>query len=135
MLTKSNKVLCCFSVCCVLVLTSVCGAEPYNSDAKSAALRGLNWQEPGIHKLVDSKSTISLPKGYVATFGTEAKKFLRILGEPVDQHLEAIVINTANGDQVNFASINEGYVSITDWSDVDAAAMLEAIKNNTEGIQ
>ena len=132
MLIRLRAVLLLIVLSVVLFSSTVSDAKSYISEEKSEALKALNWQGPGIHKLTDSKSTISLPQGYVAVFGTDAKKGLQIVGEPAAPSLEAVIINTANGDQVNFDSIRDGYVSLDDWGDIDTATMLDAIRSNTD---
>ena len=92
------------------------------------------WTRDGSHKLGESSSTISIPPNHFAAFAADAARFETLVGngDLATKHLEAIVINERD-EQVIFLSFNdEGYVTLDDWKDVDAAAMLDTIKDNTE---
>jgi uncharacterized membrane-anchored protein len=92
------------------------------------------WVRDGSHKLGESSSTLSLPPDHAAAFAADAVRFETLLGNSdlASRHVEAVVINRRN-EQVIFQSFNdEGYITLDDWKDVDAAAMLETIKDNTE---
>jgi uncharacterized membrane-anchored protein len=92
------------------------------------------WAVEGSHKLGESSSTLSIPPDHVAAFAADAVRFETLLGngDLASRHVEAVVVNRRN-EQVIFQSFNdEGYVTLDDWKDVDAAAMLETIKDNTE---
>jgi uncharacterized membrane-anchored protein len=92
------------------------------------------WVREGSHKLAQSTSTISIPHDHVAAFAADAVRFETLVGNSdlASKHVEAVVVNRRN-EQVIFQSFNdEGYVTLDDWKDVDAAAMLETIKDNTE---
>jgi len=88
------------------------------------------WVRDGKHKLDESSSTLSLPPDHAAAFAGEAARFERLLGngDLASRHLEAVVVNRRN-EQVIFQSFNdEGYITLDDWKDVDAAAMLATIR-------
>jgi uncharacterized membrane-anchored protein len=92
------------------------------------------WVRDGKHKLEESSSTLSLPPDHAAAFAANAVRFETLLGngDLASRHVEAVVVNRRN-EQVIFQSFNdEGYITLDDWKDVDAAAMLESIKDNTE---
>jgi uncharacterized membrane-anchored protein len=92
------------------------------------------WVRDGSHKLGESSSTLSLPPDHAAAFAADAVRFETLLGNGhlASRHVEAVVINRRN-EQVIFQSFNdEGYITLDDWKDVDAAAMLATIKDNSE---
>jgi uncharacterized membrane-anchored protein len=92
------------------------------------------WVRDGSHKLGESSSTLSLPRDHAAAFAADAVRFETLLGngDLASKHVEAVVVNRRN-EQVIFQSFNdEGYITLDDWKDVDAAAMLATIKDNTE---
>ena len=62
--------------------------------------------------------------------GVEARR-VRELGDAViPPGLEADAIDVGNGDEIIYQYFNEGFVSVGDWADVDADAMLAEIKEN-----
>ena len=48
------------------------------------AFLGLDWKGPGAYQLSGSKSTLSVPEGYLLLLGEEAKKARSLYKEPPD---------------------------------------------------
>lgn len=93
----------------------------------------LNWKTEGRHQLPLSNSTISIPCGYALVTGNDAIAIYTIEGEPVNEFLEAYVVDSSNFDSsVVFQNIKTGYVSIDDWKEIDPKELLEEIIKNTE---
>lgn len=99
---------------------------------RAAAIRNLHWFQVGTFKLPLSASTLVLPADHSVLIGAEARRFMTLIGNPGDAALEAVAVDRSLRDQVDFRSYSEGYVSLDDWKDTDAAAMLTAIRDNTE---
>jgi uncharacterized membrane-anchored protein len=91
----------------------------------------LNWERGGVHKLAASRSTLSIPSDHAIAIGPEADRFEALIGNRNLKGVEAVTLNQAS-EQVIFQTIDEGYVSIDDWRDIDAKAMLDSISENTE---
>ena len=116
-----------------LVATTPAQAQ-MTPEQRREALGKVPWVHDGKHKLGESSSTLALPHDHAAAFAADAVRFETLLGngDLASRHVEAVVVNRRN-EQVIFQSFNdEGYVTLDDWKDVDAAAMLETIKDNTE---
>ena len=97
------------------------------------ALAPLPWSGVGTHKLPLSGSTLALPLGYAITFGADATRAYKLLGNPIEfSRLEAMVIGGRDADQlITFESFQTGYVTLDDWNQVDPAALLAEINRNT----
>lgn len=94
---------------------------------------GLDWKEPGIYKLPESNSTLSLPKGYHLLIGDDANRARNIFSENQrTTDLEALVYDDSCNHFIMFKNIDDGYVSMDDWKDVDAKELLEGIQESTK---
>lgn len=94
-------------------------------------IRQLHWHNTGTYQLPISQSVLAIPSGYVVTFGEDARKAEIIAGNPYDRTTEAVAINRQN-DTIVFQAINDGYVTTSDWRNVDPNTMIREISNNTE---
>jgi uncharacterized membrane-anchored protein len=126
------------SVAAALALLCLASMTPSQAqitpEQRSEAIGKIPWVREGSHKLAESSSTIAIPPDHVAAFGGDAARFETLIGngDIASKHVEAVVVNRRN-EQIIFQSFNdEGYVTLDDWKDVDAAGMLETIKENTE---
>ena len=93
-------------------------------DQRRAEVDKLNWQRGGIQKLTSSHSTLSVPGDHAVLVGADAVRFEQIIGNHNIGDIEAVTVDQAD-EQVIFQSIQEGHVSLDDWNDIDAKAMLE----------
>jgi len=118
----------------LLVAPNLARAEiPSTPDARKAVLEGLHWQGEGNYKLTASKSSVSLPANYGIVLGADAVAFFEAVnGVAAPDNLEAIVVDPKGRSIVAFQSVRGGYVKFDDWSDVDAAALLDGMKEGTE---
>jgi uncharacterized membrane-anchored protein len=112
----------------------VMGQPTMTDDDRAEAIGKLPWSRMGTYNLPLSGSTLALPQGYVATFGTDAQHAYKLLGNPAERSgMEALVIGGKDADQIMiFESFQTGYVTLDDWSQVDPAALLAEIDRNTE---
>ncbi|HEV2547815.1 MAG TPA: DUF2167 domain-containing protein [Stellaceae bacterium] len=120
------------AVLCLAVITPA--QAQMTPEQRREEVGKIPWVRNGSHKLGESSSTISIPPDHVAAFAADAVRFESLVGNGglAAKHVEAVVVNRRN-EQVIFQSFNdEGYVTLDDWKDVDAAAMLATIKENTE---
>ncbi len=114
-------------------LPSLAEAQSSSADQeRAAAIRQLNWQGAGSIKLPTSHATLSVPAQHRIVLGEDARRFQALLGNKAGSGIEAVTFNNGTYDQVIFESFSEGYVRSTDWNEIDAKAMLEAISANTE---
>lgn len=99
----------------------------------SKAWSELNWKMKGTYNLPVSNSTIDLRDGYALLIGDDIKA-LNALGNHVgDQLDEAYVIKLDDSENsILFQNINTGYVSVDDWTEIDAKTLLKETSENTE---
>jgi len=64
--------------------------------------------------------------------GDDARQLRRLVGDGSNPTIEATAVTPGFKDEIIFQSINEGYVALDDWKDVDAASMMTSIRENTE---
>src|SRR6266404_14098 len=106
--------------------------QPVLTDQQRAdAIRQLDWLGAGSHRLPASNSTLAVPSGYQAVLGDAARRLATLTGDPADE-VEAIAVSSDFEDVVVFQSVNDGYVSIDDWNEVEQKSMLASISENTE---
>jgi len=95
------------------------------------ALEKLEWNGPGEYSLSGSHATLKVPENYALLTGESAHKFLEITKELPAPLLEALVIGADFQNHIYFAGINEGYVSIDEWGDINPATLLKEIQEQT----
>src|SRR5262249_50133089 len=93
---------------------------------RNEALVRPSWLALGTYKLPLSGSTLALPQGYAVTFGADAQRAYKLLGNPTElSQLEAMVMGGKDADQIiTFESLQTGYVALDDWGQVDPGALL-----------
>ena len=101
---------------------------------RNEALVRPSWSALGTYKLPLSGSTLALPQGYAVTFGADAQRAYKLLGNPTElSQLEAMVMGGKDADQIiTFESLQTGYVALDDWGQVDPDALLAKIHRKTE---
>lgn len=95
-------------------------------------IRNMHWVKSGAVDLATSKSSVRLPTGYMMISDREARRFDFLTNAQEDPNTEAVVVNRQNSNLVFFQYIDDGFITTDDWSDVDAAKMLNDIRDNTE---
>jgi uncharacterized membrane-anchored protein len=118
---------------CLLATSLVAAAEATMTEQQRVeAIRRLHWFPAATYKLPISKSTLALPDGYQVLLGEDARRMITLSGDPADSSVEAIVFSPHFDDEIIFQSINDGYVPLDDWSDVNPDTMINSIRDNTE---
>jgi uncharacterized membrane-anchored protein len=105
---------------------------PTTEQQRVKAIRSLNWLRGGTYKLPVSNSSLALPDGYLAVVGGDARRFITLSGDPAQPDAEAVVLSPKFEDEVIFEAVNEGYVSLDDWRNIDPDTMMNSIRENTE---
>jgi uncharacterized membrane-anchored protein len=126
-----------FSVCLLLVLPVTALAQqqpsaPMTQEQRTDAIRSLGWLPQGTYKLPISNSTLALPNGYHLVLGDDARRLTILTGDPSGNSIEAAAFTQSYDNEVLFQSINDGYVTVDDWKDVDPDEMIKSIRENTE---
>ncbi len=91
----------------------------------------LPWQRGGIHKLTASHSTLSIPSDHVIVTGAAATRFEQLAGNGQLKNIEAVTVDQKD-EEVVFQSVQDGYVRLDDWKDIDPNRMLEQVKEATD---
>jgi uncharacterized membrane-anchored protein len=102
------------------------------TDQAKAELRSLHWLSVTNLRLSASHSEIRNLPDYIAVTGEEALRARQIADADSNQNIEADIINPNSNSEVVFDYTPSGYVTSTDWTDVDPLAFLDQIKKNTE---
>jgi uncharacterized membrane-anchored protein len=109
------------------------GPYPQTEEEKRAAFNALHWyQEARSYGLDDSHAHIQLPEGNILLLGSDAERYSWLLNGVEFPATEAVVSNAEGVADVYYEWRDAGYVSDSDWSDVDADEMLSGFKEATE---
>lgn len=108
-------------------------AYPQTEEALQAEFDKLNWQfESVTYRLVGSHSSLTLPQGYMLLTGGDAQRFMYLLNGTEFPEVEALALDPNTNELVWFSYVESGYVTDDDWSELDADALLEQVKEATE---
>jgi uncharacterized membrane-anchored protein len=120
----------------VFSATFVCSAiakVPQNDNERDEALKALSWTDGQTLSLPKSRGTLKTPKGIDQLLGIDASSLWEILnGVEAPPGTEAVIYESKTEALVFFQRLGDGYVSLDDWNDVDADAMLKSVSENTE---
>ena len=87
------------------------------------------------YSLEQSNSTFQLPKGYSLLMGKAARHYDRIIqATDEDPNTEALIFNHNTGVQLILNYYPDGYVSLEDWENLDANALMQEISDNAKKI-
>lgn len=119
--------------------TAAQAVTPDISPSQNAIKRkiiSLPWKyELKKYSLEDSNSTFQLSKGYSLLLGEAARDYDHIIQETdEDPNTEALIFNHSNGVQLILSFYHEGYVSLEDWKNLDAYALMQEITDNAKKI-
>lgn len=121
---------------CLLLAFAASGADarpPQNEEERAAALRVLKWVDGQQVTLPVSHGSLKAPDTEKQLVGPDAVSLWEILnGVDAPPGTEATLYNPGTKELVFFQKIDDGYVRLDDWGDVDADAMLKAVSENTE---
>jgi uncharacterized membrane-anchored protein len=132
----------CTLIAVWMILGAVAVAQavtPDISGSQNAIKReiiSLPWKyELKKYPLEQSNSTFKLSKGYSLLMGDAARHYDHIIQETdKDPNTEALVFNHSNGVQLILSFYPEGYVSLEDWENLDANALMQEITDNAKKI-
>ncbi len=109
------------------------GPYPQTDEEKRAAFKALNWLgEAKSYGLAASHAHIQLPEGKILLLGADAERYSWLISGVEFPDTEAIISSESGHVDVYYEWRDAGYVSDSDWSDVDADEMLDGFKEATE---
>lgn len=111
------------------------GTYPQTEEELDAAFDGLNWQTNfGSYKLPRSHAVISLRSGQALLLGGDAERYSWLSSGTEFPDTEAVLsYDSANAKaEVYYEWRDEGYISDSDWADVDADQLLQDYRDGTE---
>ena len=106
---------------------------PQSEEELSKAYDQLNWQiEAKQYQLVKSNGSFQLSEGFGILLGDEAEQFLFLNNGTEFSDIDAVVLKGETGEELIFSFFETGYIKDDDWSNLDADALLEGVKEGTE---
>ena len=106
---------------------------PMTEEERIEQLNALPWEfDPGDYALASSSSTLSLASDLAIVRNEDARRFNLLIQGIEAPAMEAYVEDTETGVGVYFEYYEEGYVTLDDWEDMDADALLDSIRESTE---
>jgi uncharacterized membrane-anchored protein len=128
----------CLAFACVLTAVPA-GADqgpyPKTEEEIEAAYDRLNWQTSfGAYKLPKSHAVIQLRSGQALLLGADAERYSWLTSGIEFPGTEAVLTynSSSASSDVYFEWREEGYISDSDWADVDADQLLEEYRAGTE---
>jgi uncharacterized membrane-anchored protein len=111
------------------------GSYPQTEEALDAAYGALHWQStPREYQLPRSHAVIKLPSGYTLLLGADAERYSWLSSGIEFPDTEAIITYNSESAsaEVYYEWRDEGYISDSDWDDVDPEALLQEYRDGTE---
>ena len=128
----------CLAVFCALASAGACadqGAYPKTDGELQAAYNALQWRtKAGPYNLPASHATVQLPPGRALLLGADAERY-SWLGSGIEfPRTEAVLTYDSDSapSEVYYEWRDEGYVSDSDWEDVDGDELLAQYRDSTE---
>ena len=124
-----------FAVVCLFAAATASadqGPYPKTEEEKKAAFGALQWQGAGAHNLPNSHSVIQLSSGQVVLLGADAQRYSWLISGIEFPATEAVLSRESGDSDVYYEWRDEGYVSDSDWSDVDGDELLKQYRDTTE---
>jgi uncharacterized membrane-anchored protein len=128
---------------CLVVMAAVAtapvaagqGPYPKTEEELQAAYDRLNWQTGfGQYKLPNSHATIQLRSGQAILLGADAERYSWLSSGTEFPDTEAVLTyDSSNASaEVYYEWRDEGYVTDSDWAEVDADQLLQDYRDGTE---
>ena len=111
------------------------GPYPKTEEEIEAAYDRLNWQTSfGEYKLLKSHAVIQLRSGQALLLGADAERYSWLTSGIEFPGTEAVLTynSSSASSDVYFEWREEGYISDSDWADVDADQLLEEYRAGTD---
>ena len=118
-----------FAVLAAAVFVLIAAAP--SSDERRKQIRSLHWSVAPQH-LDQSSSTLTVPTYAIAIRGADAQAFAKLANGSEDPQTEAVVADLNTGNLVYLDYHDAGYVTVDDWTNVNANEMLKSISETTE---
>ena len=124
-----------FAVACLVAAGTAFadqGVYPKTDEEKKAAFDALQWQGEGNHKLPNSHAVIQLSSGHIVLLGADAQRYSWLISGTEFPATEAVMSAPHGDSDVYFEWRDEGYVSDSDWADVDGDELLKQYRDSTD---
>lgn len=111
------------------------GSYPKTEKELQAAYDRLNWQTGfGNYKLPKSHAVIQLRSGQALLLGVDAERYSWLASGSEFPDTEAVLTydSPSSSSEVYYEWRDEGYISDSDWAEVDADQLLEEYRDGTE---
>ena len=129
--------LCLVALCAFLAMPAAAGmgSYPETEEELQRAYDGLNWRaEPGSYKLSKSNAVVRLRSGKLILLGSDAQRYSWLNSGTEFPDTEAVLSydSASARSAVYLEWRDEGYVSDSDWADVNADELLDDYRRGTE---
>ncbi len=106
---------------------------PETQEAYDAEIARLHWKKgPGSYDLGDSHARVSLPQAIEILTGADAER-MAFLSNGIELPQTVAMARTRTSDAIIYVDYYaDGFVTDQDWSELDADALLEDIRDSTE---
>jgi len=125
-----------FAVACLVAAVTVSadqGVYPKTEDERKAAYAALHWEEAaGSYKLSTSHAVIQMQSGEGLLLGADAQRYSWLASGIEFPQTEAVLSAPDGKSLVYYEWRDEGYVSDSDWKDVDGDELLKQYRDSTE---
>ena len=127
----------CLAALCALAMPAFAGqgSYPQTDDELQAAYDALSWRsDVGSHKLPESHAAIRLRSGQILLLGADAERFAWLASGTEFPDTEAVLSydSVSAKSEVYLEWRDEGYITDSDWADVNADQLLESYRSGTE---
>lgn len=128
------KKFCLFALVAVVLSTIPAHAEPGATIAEREKIIGaLQFKHGGTFHLENSHGTITVDPSLLVLTGSDAKTFLENNnGTSIHYDVDAVLIDANTHAFAVYVPVNEGYVKMDDWADIDPEKILKDMTDGTE---
>ena len=127
------KRLICSMVAVAALASNALASPPRTEEERKAALATVEFRTNEAVVLPASGATLRIPPNAAAAIGNDAKVISEVVnGTDAPASIEAVLYDQGTGELVYYQKFGGGYVSLSDWSEVDADRMIRDIGESTE---
>jgi len=124
------------AVACVFAVAPVAadqGPYPKTEEEIKAAYDALQWHSgPGSYKLPASHAVIQLPSDRTLLLGADAERYSWLASGTEFPGTEAVLTYDSGNVEVYYEWRDEGYITDSDWEEVDPDKLLAQYRDGTE---
>lgn len=105
---------------------------PETEAALMSELQNMPWQGAGTLQMDASNSSLKISDGWEFLTADSGQRYLYLMNGTEFELVEGVAVNWDTEEMVTFEHYDVGYVTLDDWEDMDADALLKQIIDGTE---